>query len=96
MSVPDRRSSMCPGCGIPIVFEALELMAPDAPANREVMCAFCGTVTSRLYLRRHAYGASSVTRRTTLRARAATRAATAPIAALSPFTQPDPSNGDQP
>src|SRR4029453_17213812 len=31
-----------------------------------------------------------------LGARAATRAATAPIAAPSPFTQPDPSNGDQP
>jgi hypothetical protein len=50
---------------MPIVFEALELMAPDVPANREVMCAFCGTVTSRLYLRRHALGAPSVTRRTT-------------------------------
>jgi hypothetical protein len=50
---------------MPIVFEALELVAPDAPANREVMCAFCGTVASRLYLRRQAYGAPSVTRRTT-------------------------------
>ena len=41
---------------MPIVFQALELMAPDTPANREVMCAFCGTVTPRLHLRRRAYG----------------------------------------
>jgi hypothetical protein len=41
---------------MPIVFETLELMAPDVPANRDVMCAFCGAVTSRLHLRRQAYG----------------------------------------
>ena len=100
---------------MPILFEALELMAPDAPANREVMCAFCGTVTSRLYLRspglrrpeRHAKDDVMVTpnpvaaataqlRAEELRARAATRPATAPLAALSPCAQPDPSNGDQP
>jgi hypothetical protein len=49
-------ASMCPGCGMPIVFRALELIAPDTPANREVMCAFCGTVTPRRQLRRQAYG----------------------------------------
>jgi hypothetical protein len=32
---------------MPIVFDPLELHEPAEPAARDVMCAFCGTVTSR-------------------------------------------------
>jgi hypothetical protein len=55
MSVPDRLDAACPGCAMPIVFGELELAAPDLPAARDVMCAFCGTVTTRSRLRRQAY-----------------------------------------
>ena len=55
MSVPDRLAAVCLGCGMPILFDELELLAPDVPAARDVMCAFCGTVTSRARLRRQAY-----------------------------------------
>lgn len=54
MSLPDRLAAVCPGCGMPIVFDELELLAPDLPAARDVMCAFCGNVTSRGRLRRQA------------------------------------------
>ena len=65
MRVPDRLASGCPGCGMPLLFDELELLAPDAPANREVMCALCGTVTSRLLLRAQSYVDPRFTRRTT-------------------------------
>ena len=55
MSAPDRLAAVCPGCGLPIIFDELELIAPDTPASGDVMCAFCGTVTRRSSLRRQAY-----------------------------------------
>jgi transcription initiation factor TFIIIB Brf1 subunit/transcription initiation factor TFIIB len=50
MPLPDRLAAACPGCGLPIVFDAIELIAPILPPNHEVMCASCGTVTTRALL----------------------------------------------
>jgi hypothetical protein len=43
------RAACCPGCGMAIRFDIHEL-AYDGPQVRDVMCALCGTVTSRARL----------------------------------------------
>jgi uncharacterized Zn finger protein len=52
MSLPDRLAALCPGCGLPIIFDVIELAAPAVPPTHEVMCASCGTVTPRPLLHR--------------------------------------------
>jgi hypothetical protein len=53
--VPDHTlASGCPGCGLPILFDPAELEADD-PRLRDVMCAFCGTITSMSRLSFEAY-----------------------------------------
>jgi hypothetical protein len=47
----------CTGCTLPILFDPLELEAVD-PAPHEVMCAWCGTVTSRGLVISQAYDPS--------------------------------------
>jgi hypothetical protein len=37
MSLPDRLAAVCPGFGMPILFDELELLAPDVPPARDVM-----------------------------------------------------------
>ena len=53
-------ASVCPGCGLPILFDPAELSERDHPALRDVMCAWCGTVTSRRMLASQAYDPASV------------------------------------
>jgi hypothetical protein len=48
-------ASICPGCGLPILFDPSELSERDDPALRDVMCAWCGTVTSKWMLASEAY-----------------------------------------
>jgi hypothetical protein len=48
-------AAVCPGCGMPILFDELELAAPDHPVIDDVMCACCGTVSRRSRLRHQAY-----------------------------------------
>jgi hypothetical protein len=50
----------CPGCGLPILFDPAELEADD-PRLRDVMCAFCGTVTSMSRLSAETYVADGYT-----------------------------------
>jgi len=47
-SYVDRRTvaARCPGCGLLVRFWAEELVAQEDPSTREVLCAFCGNVTS--------------------------------------------------
>ncbi|HEY2319648.1 MAG TPA: hypothetical protein VGH67_15180 [Solirubrobacteraceae bacterium] len=55
-------AASCPGCGLPILFDRAELEADD-PRLRDVMCAFCGTITSMSRLSSETYvanGASTV------------------------------------
>jgi hypothetical protein len=47
-------ASVCPGCGLPVLFDPAELEC-DEPALHDVMCAFCGTVTSKWLLSSQAY-----------------------------------------
>ena len=47
----------CPGCGLAILFDPAELQADD-PRLRDVMCAFCGTITSMSRLSSETYVAS--------------------------------------
>lgn len=51
---PETLSAVCPGCSLPILFDPAELECDD-PALHEVMCAWCGTVTSRWLLSSQAY-----------------------------------------
>jgi hypothetical protein len=63
MTLHARKASTCLACGMPIMFEAGELAAPDDPAMRDVMCAFCGAITSRQRLREEAYDLSKTAAR---------------------------------
>jgi hypothetical protein len=49
-------TSSCPGCGLSILFDPAELSARDDPGARDVMCAWCGTVTSKRLLAREVTG----------------------------------------
>src|SRR3954463_1277364 len=40
----------CPGCGLLVHVWTEELAPQDEPATREVLCAFCGNVTSLPHL----------------------------------------------
>ncbi|MEA2212444.1 MAG: hypothetical protein QOF83_2392 [Solirubrobacteraceae bacterium] len=55
--LPETRAAVCPGCTLPILFDPLELEADD-PALHELMCAWCGTVTSRWLLISQVYDSS--------------------------------------
>jgi hypothetical protein len=43
-------AATCPGCGLAVLFDPAELLEWDDPALRDVMCAWCGTVTPKRML----------------------------------------------
>jgi hypothetical protein len=49
-------AASCPGCGVSILFDPAEVTAWDDPALRDVMCAWCGTVTPSRMLTPHKSG----------------------------------------
>jgi hypothetical protein len=51
---PEAPAAACPGCSLPILFDPVEFECDDQ-ALRDVMCAWCGTVTSRWLLIAQAY-----------------------------------------
>jgi hypothetical protein len=48
-------AAVCPGCGLSILFDPAELRESPDPALRDVMCAWCGTVTRKELLARAIY-----------------------------------------
>jgi hypothetical protein len=53
-------AATCPGCGLPILFDPAELTDSTDPALRDVMCAWCGTVTGRRLLAAEAHDPARV------------------------------------